>query len=189
MVTPHEDEHHFHHHHEGHHHHEFPNPADRHVTILLSEVKYDIKFDTWLREKVTNREMHNRDKESEKVGYAYSDDKAQDWLGRQIGTAIDRVKGELAWCVVDEDRNVTDEMLHVPSSWCLHLHFSPTWRGSLNSLRTAIHKYVCEYVLAQWYRAAMPQGAERYDLEADKWLEKAYQEARSEVVVYKPWTL
>lgn len=194
QVIPCHDEHHYHPHGEHGHCHcgdgrIHPNPADKHITLLLSEIKYDVKFDTWLREKITNREMHNANKEAEKVEYAYSDDRAEDWLIRQIETAVDNVRGELNWCVVDWDVNISDEILNNPTEWCIHFHFSRQWRGSLRALRTAIHKYVCEYILSQWYRASMPNGSERYVLEADQWLTKAYNEARSEVVQYHPWTL
>lgn len=173
-----------------HHPHEQHRPNQDHVIkLLLTEIKYDIKFDTWLREKVTNREMHNQNKEAEKVGYAYSDDKAEDWLVRQIETAMDTIRGELAWCVVPPERTDSDEILENPTEWYLHLHFSPNWRGSIRALKSASHKYVCEYTLAQWYRASMPNGSERYDYEADKWLERIRNEARSEVVVYHPWML
>lgn len=166
-----------------------PKCKDYVLEFLLSEIKYDVKFDTWLKSKVTNREAHNSNPKSEKVGYAYDDDRAEDWLVRQIETAIDNVKGELNWCVANIERTDTDEIIKNPDKWYLHLHFSENWRGSSTSIKSAVHTYITNYVLSMWYRAAMPREAENYRNEAELALSRAYNEARSEIVVYNPWNL
>lgn len=166
-----------------------PHTKDYVLEFTLKEIKYDVKFDSWLKSKVANREEHNRNPKSEKVGYAYDDDRAEDWLIRQIDTAMNNVRGELAWCVADDERTDSDEILESPDKWWLHLHFSENWRGSARAIKSAVHAYITNYILAQWYRATMPRVADTYLRDANDCLTRAYNEARSEVVSYKPWNL
>jgi hypothetical protein len=159
------------------------------VKILLTEVKYEVKFDTWLKEKILNAEEKNRNKERKVVDYAYKNDKAEDWLVRKIQDAVDNVNGELRWCIVEPARLQSDEILDNPDEWTIHLRFSPLWFGSLRALKMDIHRYVCEYVLSQWYRIVQPQMGLAYLESANEYLTKAYNEARSEKVVVEPWRM
>ena len=59
----------------------------------------------------------------------------------------------------------------------------------MRALRSGISTYVREYVLAQWYRAAMPENLASYEAKAEEALRRVYQEARSEVVQLEPWRL
>lgn len=157
---------------------------ERAVRLTLRELKYDVKFDSWLREKVANQIIKNANEDAESVDYAYKSDKAEDWLVRQIQDAVDNVYGELAWCTLEPDHFVTDTIDddedYRPTEWTICFRFSPGWRGSMRALRSAISTYVREYVLAQWYRAAMPNNLGEYQEAADKALREAYNEARSE---------
>lgn len=180
--------------HPFHPHHE-PPVQDYVVKILKSEIKFDVRFDSTIRERIVNREAHNASKKNtknkyNKVGYAIPDEtEVEDWLVRQIETAIDNVHGELNWCCVEWNRFVDDELYELPEEWAIHFHFSRMWAGSIKGLRTKIHKYITEYILWQWYRAAMPNGSNVYKAEAEEWLQKAYQEARSERVQLEPFRL
>lgn len=50
---------------------------DASVKLLLSEIKYEVKFDSWLKNRVTNAEQRNANKKAYKsVEYAFKDDKA-----------------------------------------------------------------------------------------------------------------
>lgn len=162
---------------------------ERAVRITLREIKYDVKFDSWLREKVANQLLRNANEDAENVDYAYKNDKAEDWLVRQIQDAIDNVYGELAWCTIESEHFTEDSIDERPQQWEVLFRFSDAWRGSVRALRSGISTYVREYVLAQWYRAAMPENLASYEAKAEEALRKVYQEARSEVVQLEPWRL
>lgn len=164
---------------------------DASIKILLSEIKYEVKFDSWRREKMTNDEQRNAArKEYKAVDYAYKDDKAEDWLVHQIQDAIDNVMGELRWCVVDDSRMQSDEIDQNPQEWAIVFKFSDDWRGSVRRLKSCIHRYVSDYVLAKWYRAGGDtKGEQEYGVAAEENLKSAYEEARSEIVSLEPWRL
>lgn len=162
---------------------------DATVKIYLSEIKYEVKFDTWRSEKSVNEELKARNKEAGRVSTAYNDDRAEDWLVRKIQDAIDNVYGECRWCIHDRSRFESDEIQENPTEWTIHFRFSEAWRGSVQALKRHIHRYISEYVLAQWYRAAKPGVAATYSLSAEDELGKVYEEARSERVVLEPWRL
>lgn len=163
------------------------------VRLTLRELKYDVKFDSWLREKVANQILKNANEEADNVEYAYSDDKAEDWLVRQIQDAVDNVYGELAWCTIENDAftkdTIDEKPENRPQEWTILFRFSDMWQGSMRAMRSYISNYVREYVLSQWYRAAMPNNLGEYQAKADEALRNAYNEARSERVTLEPWVL
>lgn len=162
---------------------------DKTVKIMLNEVKYDVKFDTWLKEKIVNSEAKNVNRNHKPVDYAYKNDKAEDWLVRQITNAIDTIYGELNWCTLDESMLQTDEILVNPTEWTITFVFDNNWRGSMRSLRGRIHKYISNHVLYEWYRIARPDAAVSYLNDAERELKLMYEEARNTVVQLEPWRL
>jgi len=159
------------------------------VKLLLTEIKYEVKFDTWLKEKIVNEEQKNSNANHKTVDYAYKNDKAEDWLVRKIQDAVDKVYGELRWCVLDNSSLHSDEILVNPTKWEIFFDFSSAWCGSIRALNADIHRYVCEYVLSQWYRIAKPDVYNAYAISAEEYLRMAYNEARSEKVSLEPWQL
>lgn len=166
---------------------------DRAIRLTLRELKYDVKFDSWLREKVANQIIKNANEDAENVDYAYKSDKAEDWLVRQIQDAVDNIYGELAWCTIEPDHFMVDTIdekpENRPTEWVILFRFSPMWNGSMRAMRSYVSTYVREYILSQWYRAAMPNNLGEYQMKADEALRNAYNEARSEKVILPPWTL
>ena len=162
---------------------------DASVRINLSEIKYEVKFDSWLKEKIVNAEAENAQSGHKAVDYAYKSDKAEDWLIRQITDAIDELHGELRWCVHEDDRMTSDEITEAPDYWEVHFRFGRGWRGSMRALKKHIHAYVVAYVLGKWYRISQPSVAPAYMEEAAGELNKAYTEARNEIIDIEPWTL
>lgn len=155
------------------------------ITICLEEVKYDVKFDSWKKEKVfnVNAEQANR------THLSYDSDKANDWLCRQIQDAVDNIYGELAWCTREDEGHVSDVIDEAPTDWKIDLYFSPQWAGSMRALRSATHDYIANYVLSRWYRATNTQGLENYERDAELAINRLYNEARSERVEFTPWKL
>lgn len=171
-------------------HHKHPHKRDFLIKLILEEIKYDVKFDSWQKSKVFNRNLKNQNKDAEKVGIAYNNDDANDWLVRQIDTAINNIYGELAWCTREYDRYETNQIEEqTPTEWSIHLEFPCSWAGSMRAMKSHAHKYVVSYVLAQWYRAGDVGSAESYIADADNALTRLYQEARSEKVSLPPWQL
>ncbi len=156
---------------------------------MLNEVKYDVKFDTWLKEKIVNEEARNTNPKHKPVDYAYKNDKAEDWLVRQINNAIDTIYGELNWCTIDTSVMQTDEILENPTEWAIALKFDNSWRGSMRALRGHLHKFICNQVLYEWYRITRPDAAGSYLNDANTELKLAYDEARNTIVELEPWRL
>lgn len=161
------------------------------IKILLNEIKYEVKFESWRLEKVINDEQRNAArKEYKAVDYAYKDDKAEDWLVRQIQDAVDNVTGELRWCVVDNSRMQSDEIAENPTEWLIVFRFDDSWKGSVRRLKSCIHRYVNDYTIAKWYRASGKVKEEQdYEMTASENLLNAYEEARSGAVSLEPWRL
>lgn len=164
---------------------------DASVKILLSEIKYEVRFDSWSKSLIRNDEQRNAgQKKYKSVNYEFQEEGAEDWLVRQIQDAVDILCGQLRWCLHDDSRMQSDEILENPNEWVLHLRFADSWNGSMRSLKGHIHRYVSDYALAQWYRAIGDErGQQNYSASAEGHLESAYQEARSERVSLEPWTL
>lgn len=160
------------------------------IRLSLKEIKYEVKFDTWLRSKVFNETLRSGNEKAGKVGLAYDNDKAEDWLVRQVEGAVDDLRGALRWCL-DEPMagGLTDDINERPEEWLLEFKFGQTWRGSARALRTYVHRYVVETVLYKWYTAVNIDGAKIHGAEASAALDGARDEARSETVEPFPWNL
>lgn len=157
-----------------------PIKVDYSLTIRLNEVKYDVKFDSWRKEAVTKGEV------------SYNNDNAEDFLAREIDSAIADIEGELAWAVCREGQGKaqTDAIDEVPEEWTIHLQFSPSWRGSIRMMNSLAHRYVVAKVLYRWYHSAdLRQQASDHLAEANDYLERLYMTARQDSVTLKPWRL
>lgn len=157
---------------------------DRAIRITLNEVKYDVEFETWKKDKVLGQAT-----KGEPIDTAYKDDKAEDWLIRQIQDAINNIYSECRWCTHDDTELATDEILCNPTEWTIHFRFSAQWFGSIRAMASAIHDYVRDYVLARWCLLTMPDMATVYASSAEVHLRKVYIEARSERVQLEPFRL
>ena len=164
---------------------------DASVKILLSEVKYETRFDSWTRSRVRNGEQRNADGKSYRaVEYGLQDEGTEDWLVRQVQDAVDMLYGQLRWCLHDDSRMQSDEILENPTEWALHFRLPDTWGGSVRALKGHIHRFISDYVTAQWDRATGDErGQQNYAGSAEAHLERAYQEARSDRVSLEPWRL
>lgn len=160
------------------------------IKLSLEEIKYEVKFDSWVKGRISNENLHNSNKDAESIGIAYDSDKAEDWLLRQINDAVGTLHSELSWavCNAEEPKLTTDE-LEEQSEWCIHLIFGKNWCGNPRALNTFAHKYVVNYILSMWYRAESLKDYPIYKDEADKAIKSLYMEARSEKVELEPWRL
>lgn len=157
---------------------------DRAIRITLNEVKYDVEFETWKKEKVLGQAA-----KGEPIDTAYKDDKAEDWLIRQIQDAINNIYSECGWCTHDDTELATDEILCNPTEWTIHFRFSAQWFGSIRAMTSMLHDYVRDYVLGRWYLICKPELAPNYLASADAHLARLYNEARSEIVQLEPFRL
>lgn len=150
------------------------------IKVKLNEVKYDVKFDSWHKGDATKTEI------------AYNNDDAEDWLCREIDSAIADIEEELNWavCKANQGKAQTDALDEVPEEWVVHLRFAPSWMGSIRSMNSMAHRYVVQKVLYRWYVSAdLRQQAADCLSEAEALLERIYMQARSERVELKPWRL
>ena len=162
-----------------HNHHHVPGPQCNDylprfaVTINLTALKYDIKFETWMREEATRDDNPARN-------IAYKRDEAEDWLVEQIETVIDNVYGELAWCTDEADVDLTDAIPEGKEEWSVVFKMPKEWRGSKRHIKRLIHKYAVAYVKGAWYtNQSMPEG-DAFNAEAERLLEELYYECRSD---------
>lgn len=167
-----------------------PIQKTRQIKIELSEIKYEVKFDTWLRGKVVNRDIKNRITDAESLNIAYNDDRAEDWLVRQIQDAVDNIYGTLRWCLFEDDEQyTTDEIVENPTEWVFNFSFSPAWQGSVRAMRSSIRTYICESVLYNWFVNASPDDAVPHAAAMENALTTLYENARSEKVYLEPFNL
>lgn len=159
------------------------------IKLSLREIKYDVKFDTWLRSRAFNERLRSGNEKAGKVGLAYDDDKAEDWLLRQVETAVDKVRGELRWCSTEPPAGGLTDEIGKGDEWLLEFKFPATWRGSTRALRTAVHRYVVESVLYRWYLAVDADEAGAHAGEMHAALGDVVDEARSAVVGPVTWQL
>jgi hypothetical protein len=150
------------------------------IKLKTDELKYDVKFDTWRKEVFTGADT------------AYDDDSAEDWLARQIDSAVADIESTLAWAVCrrTQGKAQTDALDEVPKEWVIHLQFAPSWAGSIRALNSLAHRYAVAKVLYRWYLASdLRQQAGDQLEESDKLLDDIYCNARSERVKLEPWRL
>lgn len=160
------------------------------LNIKLSEIKYEVKFDSWHIEMATNDRLHESNPQSEGLHIAYNDDRAEDWLLRTIQDAMDTVYGELRWCARQIDGPaLTNDMVHRDKEWTIEMDMEKGWKGSVNTMRSRLHRYVVSSVLARWLMPTSPNEAMLHRESANEHLTALYNEARSVVVKLEPWRL
>lgn len=69
-----------------------------------------------------------------------------------------------------------------PRYFTIEFVFPDYWRGSLESLKVAIHNYVTRFVLSEWFALTKPDESERYLALAASYMKKAVECARQEDV-------
>lgn len=89
-----------------------------------------------------------------------------------------------SFIISDEDEySVTEGVERKwPEEYPISFRFSPEWKGSIRALRSAIHKYIVHYCLAQWFALVKPDEEANELAKAEELLTLAYNEARSEDV-------
>ena len=67
-----------------------------------------------------------------------------------------------------------------PVHYTIGFRFSPYWNGNIESIKTAIHSYICSFTLAKWFELVKPDESVTYAKQADSWLGKAINFCRQE---------
>lgn len=160
------------------------------IKLQSNELKYDIQFESWLKNKVFNQQLRNSNPRAEEVSLSF-EDKAVDWLAREIDNSIGKIHAELNWAVCKEDEPAlrTDGITELPDEWHIHLRFNDDWVGSPRALNSFAHMFVVANLRYAWYRAIGNESFMLYRQEADDALENLYMEARSERVHVEPFRL
>lgn len=138
------------------------------IRLRLSEIEYDVKFDTWGKANVG-------EKPDEKL--LYKGGKMQDWLLRQIENSVGEILGKLRWCAHDHAHMVDNEILDAPDYWEIRLRWRGLWHGSETALKSYAHQYIVQNALAEWYTMKGVH-AEAYMLKAATALENLVKSAR-----------
>lgn len=130
------------------------------ITLLRSEIEYDVDFETWKVADVS--QLRGKDAKAN-----VTSEETGDWMFRQVENALAEVRGALlAFSPRVESRAVTDE---VPDDreWVINLIMEPGWRGDARTLSSHIHRFVSDSVLYAWYRMTDPQRAVIYASQMD----------------------
>lgn len=136
------------------------------ATIDIKELLYDIMNETYLR----GRTIQNGENHKEVASmYASEDDENLDKLLRSIKKAFAEVKTELAE-YLDEDGTTTDNSRYDGES---DLELNLTMPSNFNEAATtgvgeAIHDYLKNTAIAEWYMVTNKADAEQYVALAQK---------------------
>ena len=145
------------------------------VKLLRSELVYDIDFISWKVAKC--RVSENAEAQAE----AQTDGESTNWLNRQIETAVDNVKSELGIYVNEPCMRVQTDHVESEEEWTIVLRMESGWRGNVKNLKTYIHGYVVNYVLAYWFEMTLPDEAGKYHVLSEQMLRKVVLMSRNVV--------
>lgn len=112
------------------------------IRLRLSEIEYDVKFDTWGR-------ANTQETPNEKLVYKGGD--MRDWLLRQIENSVGDILAALRWCAVDHAHITDNEIMDAPDCWEIRLRWKGKWQGSESGLKSFAHQYIVQSALASWY--------------------------------------
>ena len=150
------------------------------IRLRLSEIEYDVKFDTWAR-------GNNMETPNKKV--LYTGGKMRDWLLRQVENAVDEIKAALRWCAYDHAHMTDDEIMDAPDYWEIRLRWDgEPWHGSESGLKSFAHQFVVNSALAAWY-AMVGLPADFYLLKAEDSKTKLIASARRTSMMARPFRL
>lgn len=156
------------------------------VTLLREELIYDIQFEAW---KISKTHIDDKTMQAE----AHVNMEADDWIERQIQSAIDRIHGKLARIIPDHSDMLTDRLDETPlynfdnvprdnpepaelveklSQYVIPMMLDPKWVISARAIRSWLHKSVTSYVLSEWFSLVLPNKAGDYLMKSDKALDE-----------------
>lgn len=156
------------------------------VTLLREELIYDIQFEAW---KISKTHIDDKTMQAE----AHVNMEADDWIERQIQSAIDRIHGKLARIIPDHSDMLTDRLVEIPkystddvprdnpepaelfdkpSQYVIPMRLEPNWVISARAIRSWLHKSVTSYVLSEWFSLVLPNKAGDYLMKSDKALDE-----------------
>lgn len=159
------------------------------VTLLREELIYDIQFEAW---KISKTHIDDKTMQAE----AHVNMEADDWIERQIQSAIDRIHGKLARIIPDRSDMLTDRLDEIPkynfdniptnlrdnpdqaelfdklSQYVIPMRLEPNWVVSARAIRSWLHKSVTSYVLSEWFSLVLPNKAGDYLTKSDKALDE-----------------
>lgn len=82
--------------------------------------------------------------------------KQEDWLDRQIETAISKVKSNIRFAVTRHSVMSSNEILEHPHQYSIAFKFEKEWTEEPETLCDAIHTYVVKKCLTDWSMTACP---------------------------------
>lgn len=74
------------------------------ITLKRKEILYDVNFISWKTAKC-------RVVEPEAQAEAQHDDESHEWFERQLASAVDRIKGQLRWCIREHMGTIVDNTI------------------------------------------------------------------------------
>lgn len=130
------------------------------VKLLYAELEYDVRYVLWKRGRMDEKE---------------EDD---DWMLRQFRTAEGNLRRRLSWALKMDNgsRMSSDELLETPTEYNFRFVFDRGWGGSPDNLTNAMHNYVVNLTISEWYKLSDMNMAASYTNIADNYLRAAYYE-------------
>lgn len=149
------------------------------VKAKKEEVLFDIDFISWKLAKC-------RIDDAEKQAEAQTDRETNDYITRQIETAVSNAKGALHPNVVNDYGTMLDDELKQSNEWFIVFDFGEEFAGSTQKLCNLFHRYIVDFALAEWFKIVLPAEAANYYASAEDWLERFKSEARTTVLFNQP---
>lgn len=116
------------------------------VTLYYRELEYDVRYALWKHGQMAGAQ-------GEAIYLYEIEEDEGDWLLRQLSSAVESMRGKLAWTLAEEGSDaVTDALSGTPESWTFRFKPGSRWESPAAGLADAMHTYVVDAVLAAWFK-------------------------------------
>lgn len=118
------------------------------ITLCRQELEYDVRYALWKRGQILGAQ-------GESV-YLYEIEKDEsDWLLRQLSSGVEKLKRKFAWMLAQEKTgDATDALSEAPESWSFRFKPGCRLESSAGSVADAMHAYVVNTVLDEWFKSS-----------------------------------
>lgn len=127
------------------------------IKLWKEEIIYDVRYNLFLRESTLP-------------------EKADDYIARQIQTAVSDACQEVGWAVDTHSRMHTDEIDEIPKEYNVGFRFDDGWVGSPQHLVDDFHNVVVNSILADYLLAKKDETAAAYVTKKQDYIQKIKKE-------------
>lgn len=142
------------------------------VKLLYEELEYDVRYAVWKRGQMAGV----AGAEASRLYEMTEED--NDWMLRRFSSAAADIRKKLSWALKKDNRSrmASDELLAPPTEWNFIFLFEKGWEGSPEVMMNAMHGYIVNKTISEWFKASDMATAAVYADMADNDLRTAYNE-------------